>query len=187
MPGRAVRAGLPDRPLGRVAGMKRVLILATCSALFLLGACGDNTELSDAADEARDPVVGTTAPVESGEQPLELTATLSGAAERPGPGDPDGSGTAMVVLDPSVNEVCFKVTAEGIEEATAAHIHTGTADVAGPVALEITAPAGGSSEGCTVAEASLINELSANPAGFYVNVHNAEFPDGAIRGQLAAA
>ena len=33
--------------------------------------------------------------------------------------------------------------------------------------------------------AGLIQELMANPAGFYVNVHTADFPDGAIRGQLA--
>lgn len=168
--------------------MKRLLAVVACAALAGgLGACGENTELSDAAQEGREPAVGTTASTAAGEQPLELTTSLSGAAERPGPGDPDGAGTAMIVLDPSVNEVCFKLTAENIEEATAAHIHRGAADVAGPVALEITAPAGGSSEGCTVAEASLIDELSTNPAGFYVNVHNAEFPDGAIRGQLAAA
>jgi hypothetical protein len=29
--------------------------------------------------------------------------------------------------------------------------------------------------------------ILANPNGFYVNVHNAEFPDGAIRGQLSEA
>jgi len=168
--------------------MRRALALALCLTFAgALGACGENTEIRDAAQEGRDSAVGTTAATEEGSDSLELAGTLTGAAERPDPGDPDGSGSAMIVLDPSVNEVCFKLTADGIAEATAAHIHAGTVDVAGPVAVEITAPIGGSSEGCTVAEASLVNELSTNPAGFYVNIHNAEFSDGAIRGQLAAA
>ena len=168
--------------------MRRSLLLALCLTLAgALGACGENTEIRDAAQEGRDSAVGTTAATEEGSDPLELAATLTGSAERPEAGDPDGSGSATIVLDPAVNEVCFKLTADGIAEATAAHIHAGTVDVAGPVAVEITAPIGGSSEGCTVAEASLVNELSTNPAGFYVNIHNAEFPDGAIRGQLAAA
>jgi hypothetical protein len=58
--------------------------------------------------------------------------------------------------------------------------------VAGPpvVTLEpLTAE--GQSKGCVSAEADVIKEIRQNPAGFYVNVHNAEFPDGAVRGQLA--
>ncbi len=30
-----------------------------------------------------------------------------------------------------------------------------------------------------------VAEILANPSAYYVNVHNAEFPSGAIRGQLA--
>src|SRR5713226_1723245 len=32
-----------------------------------------------------------------------------------------------------------------------------------------------------------MSEIIANPAGFYANIHNADFPGGAIRGQLTAA
>jgi CHRD domain len=39
-------------------------------------------------------------------------------------------------------------------------------------------------EDCVPASESILNEIAANPQGFYVNLHNARFPAGAIRGQL---
>ncbi len=32
--------------------------------------------------------------------------------------------------------------------------------------------------------ATLLAEIAANPADYYVNVHNTRFPGGAVRGQL---
>lgn len=40
-------------------------------------------------------------------------------------------------------------------------------------------------EGCVEAAADLLERIVADPESFYVNLHNAEFPAGAIRGQLA--
>ena len=64
-----------------------------------------------------------------------LSASLTGAAEVPGPGDPDGSGTAAVTVNRGRGQICYTLTVEGIEPSTAAHIHVGTADVAGPVVV----------------------------------------------------
>ena len=115
-----------------------------------------------------------------------LTATLTGAAEVPEPGDPDGTGRAVIKLNQGKGEVCFELTVSNIASATAAHIHSGAAGVAGGVVVTLTpAPSDGSSEGCVTASADLIKDIRQNPGNFYVNVHNADFPDGAVRGQLS--
>ncbi|MGH2534926.1 MAG: CHRD domain-containing protein [Thermomicrobiales bacterium] len=114
-----------------------------------------------------------------------LSADLTGAAEVPGPGDPDGSGTALITLNHGQREVCFELFVADIAPATAAHIHRGAEDVAGPVVVGLAPPTDGSSSGCIdEVNRTLIREILQNPAGFYVNVHNAEFPAGAVRGQL---
>ncbi len=112
-----------------------------------------------------------------------LSAKLSGAAEVPGPGDPDGSGKAQIVLNQGRGEVCFKITVTDIADPTGAHIHVGEADVSGGVVVNFDVPLNGLS-GCVEVEADLIKDIRRNPSGYYVNVHNADFPPGAIRGQL---
>jgi hypothetical protein len=114
-----------------------------------------------------------------------LSTTLSGAAEVPGPGDPDGSGTATITLNPGQNQVCFELTVSNIAPATAAHIHVAPADKAGPVVVGLTAPTSGSSKDCVTLEQQKIKEIIKTPSAYYINVHNAEFPDGAVRGQLS--
>jgi CHRD domain len=111
---------------------------------------------------------------------------LAGANERP-PADPDGSGTAVVRLRPDAGAVCYRLSVQNILlPAAGAHIHRGAAGANGPIVVQFTAPgASGVSAGCTTGvAASLIQDIAANPAGFYVNVHTKEYPGGAIRAQL---
>jgi hypothetical protein len=118
---------------------------------------------------------------ETGGRPL--SATLLGANEVPGPGDPDGNGSAVVTLNPGQEEVCFDITVADVEPIAAAHIHRGTADVPGPIVVNFDVPNNGLS-GCVSADRALIKEIMQDPSAFYVNVHNADFPAGALRGQL---
>lgn len=111
-------------------------------------------------------------------------ATLTGAAEVPGPGDPDGRGTASITINPGKSEICYKLTVSGIDPATAAHIHTGSATQAGPASITLAAPATGSSAGCVTIARSLADAIRKAPQAYYVNVHNVAYPAGAIRGQL---
>jgi CHRD domain len=116
---------------------------------------------------------------------MKIKANLTGAAEVPGPGDPDGGGTVQVTLNPDKNEVCYDLTLTKVDEATAAHIHEGAVGKDGPVKVGLDAPKGGSAKGCKTAEAAVVKDIMANPANYYVNVHNAAHPKGAVRGQLA--
>ncbi len=115
--------------------------------------------------------------------PAVLHAQLTGEQEAPGPGDPDGFGSATVwTISP--NTVCYTLTAWGIAPPNAAHIHEAPPGVAGPVVLPLRPPTSGFSGGCTKASPALVSDLRANPSNYYVNVHNAPYPEGAIRGQL---
>ncbi|SRR5712691_4057716 len=101
--------------------------------------------------------------------------------------EPNAKGTAVIRIRRDAGLVCFRLHVENVTLPTAAaHIHRGDASTNGPVVVPLTAPgADGNSDGCTAAQASLIDEIIANPAGFYVNVHTKEHPGGAIRAQLA--
>ena len=108
---------------------------------------------------------------------ISLLATLS---------DPgNGSGTANVQIDPNARTVCYSLTVSLDPPATAAHIHRGDAGTNGPIVVPFDSPASGGASGCAQGvDVGLIQEIMADPAGFYVNVHNSTFPSGAIRGQL---
>ena len=109
---------------------------------------------------------------------------LVGSQEVPGPGDPDGTGTAKITADATTNQVCFELTTQGIVRPTAAHLHRGAAGVAGPVVVPFDAPASGESKGCVSVDKTIAAGVIADPAAYYVNIHNADYPNGAIRGQL---
>ena len=113
-----------------------------------------------------------------------LTITLNGAAEIPGPGDTDGTGTVQITLNHGKGEVCYELAVDKIAAANAAHIHEGAVDKAGPPIANLTAPTNGTSKGCVALDKDKIKAIMENPENYYVNVHNAEFPDGAVRGQL---
>ena len=106
-------------------------------------------------------------------------------------GDPDGFGSATVTfsnITATSFTLCYAVLASNIAPATLAHIHRGRSGVNGPPVVTLLLPAGspGRVAGCVVINnnLALLSQLRAVPAEFYVNVHNAAFPNGAVRGQL---
>lgn len=128
-----------------------------------------------------------TAPAVSAPKTVTLTAKLKGANEVPGPGDADGSGKAVIRLNRAKSKVCFNITVNRIDGATAAHIHGGPKGVAGDVVVPLFLTATDEKEikGCVQdVDAEDMAAIRSEPKGFYVNVHNVDHPAGAIRGQL---
>jgi hypothetical protein len=118
-----------------------------------------------------------------------FSTTLTGAAEVPGPGDPNAAGTAHISLNQGLGEVCFDLSWAAIDgTVTAAHIHVGAATVAGPVVVPLFAGtfAGTDSASACVSGVSeeLIKAIRQAPENYYVNIHSDVFPAGAVRGQL---
>jgi hypothetical protein len=122
----------------------------------------------------------------AGSRPAAFIAVMAGRNEVPGPGDADAFGVAFVRFDGT--ETCFTLTWHNLNAPTRAHIHQGAAGVAGPIVLpffegEVPAPIS-SAHGCVTGGEDLINDIRRHPDQYYVNVHNADFPAGAMRGQL---
>jgi hypothetical protein len=122
-----------------------------------------------------------------------LTANLKGKDEVPGPGAKQGGGSAVIKAKKSQGKVCYELEWRKIAAPNAAHIHKGVAGEAGPIKVPLftTQQVGEAKTGCVTEDAvgnplskKLIKKLKKAPEQFYVNIHNAEFPDGAIRGQL---
>ncbi|MDP9221175.1 MAG: CHRD domain-containing protein [Actinomycetota bacterium] len=114
-----------------------------------------------------------------------FTTTLTGAAEVdpqgvPNQGDPDGVGTATLTINPGLGIVCWTITVSGVDPITAAHIHVAPPTAPGPVVVPLTPYTGG----CTNVDRALALAIITHPAAYYVNVHNATYPAGALRGQL---
>jgi hypothetical protein len=125
-------------------------------------------------------LVGTAGPASAA---VTFNTFMVGSEERPGPGDPDGFGFATVTVIPEFDLICYRLVVFGIEPANAAHIHRAPRGEPGPVVVPLAAPTNGFSGGCV--SDSDADAIAANPANYYVNVHNAPFPGGAVRGQLA--
>lgn len=125
-----------------------------------------------------------------------LVAAMNGDKEvssegEQGVGDQDGTGSARITLKSDMAEVCFRLRWRNIAAPTMAHVHEGGPNQSGPPVVTLFAqdnplPATLLSVGGCVddVDAALINRIRRNPDDFYVNVHNSDFPGGAIRGQL---
>ena len=140
------------------------LISAACGALALSGC--------ETLTEEVNEVVGN-----------NFHATLTGASEVP-PADPDGAGMARIAINDATNLVCTDLEVRNINSVTAAHIHEGRAGVNGPPVITLDAPDDDDSDDCDTVSDALVDRLRRDPSAFYVNVHTADYPNGAIRGQI---
>lgn len=95
-------------------------------------------------------------------------------------GDPDGFGVADLRIDAATFTIEWDFMVANIAlPLTGAHIHQNVAGQNGPVVVNFN----GQLSGSGFNDPDLANVI-ANPKDFYVNLHNADFPNGAIRGQI---
>jgi hypothetical protein len=113
----------------------------------------------------------------------KFSTALTGAAEVP-PADADGTGSFTATLNPGHDQLCYELKVDKIEAATAAHIHEGAVGQNGGPVVTLQAPKNGASKACAAVANDLAMKLMQNPENYYVNVHNAPHPNGAVRGQL---
>jgi hypothetical protein len=112
-----------------------------------------------------------------------LGATLAGKNEVP-KGSPTAHGIVNLNLKAGAGQVCWTFELAGVSKPLAAHIHKGRAGVSGPVFI----PLGKAykAKGCAAAPKKMIEAVETDPNAFYVNVHNAKYPAGVVRGTLVA-
>lgn len=141
---------------------------------------------------------------------ITFQASLDGAQERPVPNASTATGTSQIVLDTDLHTLAISVDFSGLigGPAAVAHIHccAGTDGAAG-VAIGLTgfpsAASGSYSNTFDLTLAAIFNAtFLANSGGTatsaetaltagllggraYVNIHNADFPGGEIRGQFS--
>lgn len=140
----------------------------------------------------------------AGHTNVVLTTELDGSAEVSSDpstfvGDPTGYGTASVFgVDGDPTTLCYVLEVSRIQlvpvgSGMAAHIHEGAYGENGPVVAALAGPEDGNAADCLTegeegkfptGEAGIVQRILNNPSDFYINVHNPQFPDGAIRGQL---
>jgi len=113
--------------------------------------------------------------------PTFFNIPMDGFQEVPGPGDLDGTGTALFTINPATTTVEWLITVNDIDPpVTGAHIHEAPAGSAGPIVHDF----GGALDGSGSIDTALATAIVDDPLDYYVNVHNEPFPDGAIRGQF---
>ena len=171
--------------------MKRMAILGAFMALAV--ACSDDSSPTGPSNTG--PIVFTAVlsaasevpPITNSESGGRGSVTITFNVERDGSGAVTGGGTAN-----------FAVQLSGFPSgsvARAAHIHPGSSgDNGSPLVdtgLTAAAPVALNSDGTgsltftgRAVSATQAQQIVANPAGFYFNVHTPINPSGAVRGQL---
>jgi hypothetical protein len=113
---------------------------------------------------------------------IKLTASLSGAAEKPIPNASAATGAFVGVVDPTTRVLSYTVTYSGLSP-VAGHLHrVNAANGTGPVEIpfaSLTSPIIGTTILTTATRVdSLLNGF------YYANLHTAVFPAGEIRGDI---
>lgn len=119
---------------------------------------------------------GTAAAAQQAAAP-RLVAELEGTDT----GDPDGTGYAVVRLFKAKRKVCATITWSKIATPNAAHIHRRSD---GGIVVGLSGSVTGGAKCARKVPKPTIRKIVEHPRRYYVNVHNEDYPAGAIQGVL---
>jgi hypothetical protein len=125
---------------------------------------------------------------------LFAVLTPGNEVREPGTTDPvesRASGATLVHIDGSTIRFATAISNPARETFTRGHIHVGGPTVNGPIVVALLEGAMNNRRLVTQFDTGTIGprlaaEICANPAGFYVNYHTTQDPEGAVRGQLTS-
>ncbi len=115
--------------------------------------------------------------------PYRFEVELSGGEVVPGPGLPGGSGAVSLNVTAG-GEICFSFDIAAVPGVSSAHIHQGASGSAGPVVVDFGVN-GGDTFGCVNTDTPTAVGILNAPEDYFVQVHSAAHPAGAVRGQIA--
>jgi hypothetical protein len=158
-------------------GIGAALVATAASTTLAVGAASANSQAT--------PPAGITVPGDPTAAPASLVASLEGRNEVTG-GDPDGRALELIGIEG--NTLSYSVSWRGISTPTEAAIHAAGRGADGPVVVPLfTRPGGGgsfASGSVTVSDPTVLDALRSDPSGFYTDLRNDDFPNGAVRAQL---
>ena len=105
------------------------------------------------------------------------------SGQEPAGGEAGGHGFFSYTIED--NQFCWTLSWQGIADPLLGHVHLAPRGVAVPVVIDLDTDGGGpDAEGCREISTELAAAITSDPGAYYVNLHNADFQAGAIRGQL---
>jgi len=150
----------------------RTLLASLTVAVLAFAGCGSS---SNSGTTAATTAPSATQPVQSASYTVSLVPFAGGA--------PAGSGLAIINIDPASNQLCWQFSqVTNIGRPTVARLYRNVLGATGrngiPLGHAYT-PAG-----CIHELPEVLALIESKPGQFFVNIHSAQYPFGAVRGPL---
>ena len=101
-------------------------------------------------------------------------------------GDGDASGLVRLRVDLDRKQICYEFSVAHVATPLMAHIHRAPARHDGPSVVTLFTGPGAELQDCLLWTEKWLTAIVSNPSQFYVNLYTTEYPEGALRGQLAS-
>lgn len=162
----------PPTSPGRIVALLPVVL----AALALAGCGGTKTSAEKSAEERLETTYHPPP------RPKSITYEV-----KLGPfqgGDPIGSGVAIVSINAATNQLCWTISSlTNVPSPTEVRLFQNFTGASGRNGFRLGH--GYKPSGCIPIEPPVLGKMELKPQIFFVNVHSARYPGGAVRGPLA--